>query len=102
MTCDVEKFPWESSPRDAHTLQLAVTKGLEVSEVFRLTAVCRKLVGQFKHSMLASTALIKQKQLNIKEYHLIQDVVTRLNLVYFMFESLQEQQWAIYAVLHDD
>ena len=40
--------------------------------------------------------------MNIKEYHLIQDVVTRWNLVHFMFERLQEQQWAIYAVLHDE
>jgi hypothetical protein len=68
----------------------------------RLTAVCRKVVGHFKHSVLATTALKeKQKQLNIKEHHLIQDVSTRWNSVFFMFERLQEQQWAVYAVLYD-
>ena len=61
-------------------LQLAVNKGLLLSEINRLTAVCRKIVGHFKHSALATAALKeKQKQLNIKEHNFIQDVSIRFN-----------------------
>ena len=103
MTNAAASVSWESTPCVAHTLQLAVTKGLEVKEISRLTAVCHKLVGHFKQSVRASVALKdKQKQLNVKEHHLVQDVSTRWNSVYLMFERLQEQQWALYAVLHDE
>ena len=61
------------------------------------------MVGHFKHSIRASVALKdEQKQLNVKEHHLVQDVSTRWNSVYLMFERLQEQQWVLYAVLHDE
>ena len=39
--------------------------------------------------------------MNIPENTLIQDVSTRWNSTYFMYEQLIEQQWAIYAVIHD-
>ena len=64
--------------------------------------MCRKLVGHFKHSTLAMAALKeKQEQLNLDKHRLIQDVSTRWNSTYFMFERLLEQCWGIYAVLHD-
>jgi len=71
--------------------------------VSRLASIARKLVGYFKHSSLAMIALKeKQKQLNVPEHHFIQDVATRWNSTYFMYERLLEQCWAIYAVLHDE
>ena len=86
----------------AHTLQLAIKSGLDLPVISRLTAASRKLVGHFKHSILAMTALKgKQAQLGIKEHHLLQDVATRWNSTYFMMERLCEQRVAIYAVLHD-
>ena len=94
---------WPDVPCFAHTLQLAVSNGLALSDVSRVTAASRKLVGHFKHSALAMTALkAKQKQLNAPEHHLIQDVITRWNSTFFMLERLLEQRWCIYAVLHDD
>ena len=84
-------------------MQLAVNKGLGISQISRATAVCRKLVGHFKHSAIALTALKqKQEQLNLEKHHLIQDVSTRWNSTYFMLDRLLEQRWHIYAVLHDE
>ena len=40
--------------------------------------------------------------MSLSIHHLIQDVVTRWNSIYFMFEWLLEQSWAMYAMLHDD
>ena len=86
----------------AHTLQLSVNAGLTHPTIDKATAAARKLVGHFKHSVVATTALKeKQVQLNIKQHHLIQDVSTRWNSTFFMIDRLVEQQVAIYAVLHD-
>ena len=56
--------------------KLAVqTKDWALVKSVRATAVCRKLVGHFKHSAIAMTALKqKQEQLNLEKHHLIQDV----------------------------
>ena len=100
MQVAVDKLGWEDVPCFAHTLQLAVTTGLDLSQVSRLTAVGRKVVGHFKHSVVAMTSLNhKQQQLNLPQHHRIQDVATRWNSTYFMMERLLEQRW---AVLHDD
>ena len=103
ITLAVQNLGWQSVPCFAHTLQLAVNKGLEVSQINKLASVGRKIVGHFKHSSLAMTALReKQKQLSVPQHHLIQDVATRWNSTYFMLERLHEQRWAIYAVLYDE
>ena len=78
ITLAVQNLGWQSVPCFAHTLQLAVNKGLEVSQINKLPSVGRKRVGHFKHSSLAMTALReKQKQLSVPQHHLIQDVATR-------------------------
>ena len=60
-------------------------------------------MGHFKHSALATTALRqKQEQMNVPKHHLIQDVVTRWNSTFLMFQRLLEQRWVVYAVLHDE
>ena len=100
ITSAARELGWESLPCVAHTLQLSVNKGLSISQISRVSPVCRKLVGHFKHSTLAMAALKeKQEQLNLDKHHLIQ---ARWNSTYFMFERLLEQHWGIYAVLHDE
>jgi len=60
-------------------------------------------VGHFKHSVVTTGALReKQRGLNIPQRTLLQDVSTRWNSKYFMYERIAEQQWAIYAVIHDE
>ena len=94
---------WGDLPCFGHTLQLAVKAGLDLPLISRLTATCRKIVGHFKHSVVATSALReKQQSLNIPQHQLIQDVSTRWNSTYFMYERIAEQRWAIYAVIHDE
>ena len=94
---------WDDLPCFAHTLQLAVKAGLELPVIDCLSAVCRKIVGHFKHSVLAMQALKdKQMNMNVARHSLLQDVSTRWNSTYLMYERLMEQRWTIYAVIHDD
>lgn len=87
----------------AHTLQLCINSGLNnVQIISQMIATCRKIVGHFKHSVVAMTGLReKQQQLEVPLHNLIQDVSTRWNSTYFMLERLVEQRVAIYAVIHD-
>ena len=52
---------WGDLPCFGHTLQLAVKAGLDLPLISRLTAVCRKIVDHFKHSVVAMGAL-REKQ----------------------------------------
>ena len=71
---------WDDLPCFGHTLQLAVKAGLDLAIISRLTAVCRKIVGHFKHSVVAMGALQeKQQSMNIAQHALVQDVATRWN-----------------------
>ena len=72
----------------AHTFN----KGLDANSLNQLLSLARKLVGHFKHSALATAALRqKQEQMNVPKHHLIQDVVTRWNSTFLMFQRLVEQ-----------
>ena len=73
-------------PCFAHTLQLAVNKGLDANGCNQLSSPARKLVGHLKHSALATASLRqKQEQMNVPKHHLIQDVVTHWNSTFPMF-----------------
>ena len=41
-------------------------------------------------------------KLNIPQHPLIQDVFTRWNCAFFMFQRLMEQRWAIFTVLANE
>ena len=94
------QLPWLRLPCIAHTLQLAVNAGLQISAVQRVTARCRKLVGHFRHSYVAQNALERtQSRLDLPQHKLVQEVATRWNSVYDMIQRLLEQQAAVSAVL---
>ena len=86
MDIAVTELGWDDVPCFAHTLQLAVRSGLEQSQIAKLVAVGRKLVGHFKHSAVAMTSLkAKQENMNLPQHHLIQDV-PRWNSTFYMME----------------
>nr|XP_033938439.1 uncharacterized protein LOC117446386 [Pseudochaenichthys georgianus] len=92
----------------AHTLQLAVNEAvLSQRAVSDCVAIGRKIVGHFKHSQVASTALEKL-QANLRKgsttttttttsTRLQQDVATRWNSTFYMLKSLVAQKQAIAA-----
>ena len=100
MVAAVALLPWARVPCFAHTLQLAVKEGLKVPAVAEILTRCRKVVGHFKHSCVASRALeAAQVRLGLPQHHLIQEVSTRWNSSYAMLSRIAEQQTAISAVL---
>ena len=103
MTAALNSLECGHLPCFAHTLQLAVNKGLDANSLNQLSSLARKLVEHFKHIALATTALRqKQEQMNVPKHHLIQDVVTCWNSTFIMFQRLLEQRWVVYAILHDE
>lgn len=88
----------------AHTLQLAVEDGLKAEQIQLAATEARRCVAHFNKSTLASDALeeyqIKQNP-DRKPLKVIQDVCTRWNSMYMMFDRLVHLRAAIYAILHD-
>ena len=103
MTAALNSLECGHLPCFAHTLQLAVNKGLDANSLNQSSSLARKLVEHFKHSALATAGLRqKQEQMNVPKHHLIQDVVTHWNSTFLVFQRLLEQRWVVYAVLHDE
>ena len=69
MSVAVDILEWNHLPCLAHTLQLAVNKGLDSNVLIQLSSLGRKLVSHFKHSSLATAALSrKQEQMNLPNH----------------------------------
>ncbi|XP_073710442.1 zinc finger BED domain-containing protein 4-like [Misgurnus anguillicaudatus] len=87
----------------AHTLQLAVNEAvLSQRSITDCISICRKMVGHFKHSQVATSRLQDlQKQLGMKEMRLQQDVPTRWNSTFYMLRSLLDQRRALAAYAVD-
>ena len=85
----------------AHTLNLIVQESIEkVEDLAVLRPKCRQLVTYFKQSVKAKDNLQEiQKKMNTSERKLIQDVITRWNSSYIMFERLLEEYQAINTAL---
>ncbi|XP_046542831.1 E3 SUMO-protein ligase ZBED1-like [Haliotis rubra] len=87
----------------AHTLQLAVHDALKLNAIDNVIIHAQKLVSYFSKSVLATQELEDvQKRLGKTVKHVVTDVPTRWNSVYFMFERLNVLHASIVAVLHDD
>ena len=92
---------WRHLPCMAHTLNLIVQESIEkVEDLAVLRQKCRQLVTYFKQSVKAKDNLQEiQKKMNTSERKLIQDVITRWNSSYIMFERLLEEYQAINTAL---
>ena len=87
-------------PCIAHTLQLAVNKGLKVPRVQRVIGRCKAIVTHFKRSTKEMYKLReKQELLKFLQHMLVQDCITRWGSTLSFLQRLIEQQMAISAVL---
>ena len=90
---------WESVTCAAHLLQTAIRHAIDSSRpVQKLLASCRRMVGHFRQSNQATEALLqKERQMEVGSLKLVQDVATRWNSSYYMFQ----RSLPIMAVLTD-
>ena len=64
----VHYLGWKHQACFAHTLQLSIKAGLQLHSVSQSTHMCWKIVGHFKHSVVAQNALEeKQEALGISK-----------------------------------
>ena len=95
---------WNSLRCSAHCLQLCVNSGLTtVSAVDRTVAAAKKLVGHFRHSVVASEELKeRQRQMGVEQKRLVQSCATRWSSCYGMLLWLLEVRIPVLAVLSDE
>lgn len=94
----VNILTFQHIPCLAHTLNLAAKAGLGCTSVAKILGRCRRLVGFFKHSTVATNILTeKQNMLGVPIHKLIQDVDTRWNSTHDMLCRLLEQTPALHA-----
>ena len=85
----------------AHTLQLAIEKGLKITQISKTLGSARKLVSHFSHSVLATNSLV-EKQTTLPKLKLVQDVATRWNSSFYMMDRLLKLRIPVYGVIFDD
>ena len=87
----------------AHTMNLAVRKGLSLVAMDNPLLKARKTVSHFHHSALHTKALRKQQEaLSLPQLKLKMDVETRWNSTYDMIVSVLANKEAIAQVLIND
>ena len=87
----------------AHTVNLAVRKGLSLASINNSILKTRKIVSHFHHSTLHTQALRKQQQaLSLPQIKLKMDVETRWNSTYDMVVSVLANKEANAQVLIND
>ena len=92
---------WVHVPCFAHTLNLVVSEAIKSDEsVSDLKKRCKQIVTFF-HQCVKATEKLKevQCQLKLPEHKLIQEVDTRWNSTFYMFERIVEQHQAITTAL---
>ena len=83
----------------AHTLQLVVKDGiLTQCAAVDLLAICRRVESHFKHSSTACKQLHEiQQNLGLPQHTLKQDVSTWWNSMFYMLQSVIEQNMSLAA-----
>ena len=100
MLAGIKEAEWKSLPCFAHTLNLIVQDSIKAdSTITLLQTKCRAIVSYFHRSVKAAEKLkTVQEKLSITPTKLIQDVITRWNSTYNMFERIVSQHEAITTV----
>lgn len=94
----VRLYGWKHIPCYAHTLNLIVQAGLKA--ISATQAMVKAIVSFFKRSPQAASKLKEmEKQMGFNELTLKQDVVTRCNSTYDMFERLLEVKEPVVSTL---
>ena len=91
---------WNHVSCFAHTLNLVVSDAIKEDKAVNELKKCKQIVTYFHQSVKATEKLREiQRQHNIAEHKLIQEVDTRWNLTFYMFERIAEQNKAITTAL---
>ena len=92
---------WMHIPCFAHTLNLVVSDAIKAdASIHGLKKKCKQIVTFFHHSVKSTEKLKEiQGQLGIPEHKLIQEVETRWNSTYYMFQRITEQHQAVTTAL---
>lgn len=94
----IRLLKWKQIPCFAHTLNLIVQSALK--EIKATQSKVKAIVEHFKRSPLATQRLkAMQNQLDDKEVKLKQDVVTRWNSTYTMFQSVIEAKNSLMSLI---
>ena len=89
-----EEYRWESTNCAVHHIQLCVDDGLKINTIAQFVGDSRKLVGHFRHSTVATTALAdRQKRMGVPVKKLLQDCATWWNSTYYLVEKILETRW---------
>ena len=101
MNLAIRTTRWNHLPCFAHTLNLIVQGAIAADEqLSTLQAQCKKIVSFFHRSVKASDRLASvQNQLDLPANKLIQEVETRWNSTFYMFQRYLQQHNAITTTL---
>lgn len=98
ITAAIKLTGWTHLPCLAHTLNLVVQDGIKLIQPIHKKV--KRIVEYFHHSTTAKEKLsLLQVQLSEKNLKLINDVVTRWNSTYFMFQRMCEIQTSLEAAI---
>ena len=91
---------WKHAKCFAHTLNLVVSEAIKADLINDIRKRCRQIVTFFHRSTKATDKLKEiQAQVHIPIHKLIQEVDTRWNSTFYMFERIIEQHEAVTTTL---